>query len=111
MLKHYAPGLAILLISAPVVAQDVPMIDGVGAWSHSQVMRHRRATDGDRVTASDRGRTGQERLMALSPESRQALIALKPELDRRTRVEGQAAANRWFDSKVADAERREGLRP
>ena len=101
--------------SMPIAAQDMPMIDGVGAYNHSQVMRHRDRTDGKkkpekRTSAPDPQKLGHDRFMALSPESRRALLALKPELDRRTRVDGAASANRWFESEVAAAERREGIR-
>jgi len=105
-------GLSLLVGATSAAAQDVPIIDGVGAYNHSQVMRHRdRSADDKRKPAPDANGLGHKRLMALSPEARRALIALKPELDRRVKRDGEVAANRWFESKVAEAEKREGLRP
>lgn len=105
-------GLSLLVGATSAAAQDVPIIDGVGAYNHSQVMRHRdRSADEKRTHAPDAEELGHKRLMALSPEARRALIALKPELDRRVKRDGEVAANRWFESKVAEAEMREGLRP
>ncbi len=111
MLTRFIFGLT-LAVGAVSAEAQVPMIDGVGAYNHSQVMRHRdRSIDEKRAPAPDTDAVGQERLMALSPDARRALIALKPELDRRVKRDGEVAANRWFESKVAEAEKREGLRP
>lgn len=103
-------------LAAPAMAQDMPMVDAVGAYTHSQVMRH----DGDArpskkrsapsTASANANAEGMRRLMALSPDTRRELLALKPELDRRTRTDGAASANRWFEGKVAEAERREASR-
>lgn len=112
MIARYssAAALALGVIITPATAQDIPMIDAVGAYNHSQVMRPRDGAEDERPKAPDPQSVGHDRIMALSPESRKALLALKPEMDRRTRVDGAASANRWFESKVVEAERNEGLR-
>lgn len=108
---RFALVLGLTIVATSVAAQDVPMIDAVGAYNHSQVMRPRDgAVHNKRTTAPDPDKLGHQRLMALSPETRRALIALKPELDRRIKRDGEVAANRWFESKMVEAERREGLR-
>lgn len=111
MSGRYFLAITALAIALPASGQDIPMIDAVGAYNHSQVMRHRDGTtEKKRQPSPNPQELGHRRIMALSPESRKALIALKPELDRRTKRDGEAVANRWFEAKVAEAERREGIR-
>lgn len=110
--KFKASTIVALGVTAyPAIAQDIPFIDGVGAFHHSQVMRHRERPDLKQSKDSDPQNDARDRLMALSPQSRKSLLALQPELKRRMRVDGAATANQWFESKVVEAERREGLRP
>lgn len=109
---YTALGLTLALVAPPAAAQDMPVIDAVGAYNHAQVMRHRDGGDDKKRAkppqqANQTESEGHRRFMALSPESRRALLGLKPELDRRTRVDGTASANRWFETQVAEAERRE----
>lgn len=41
MLRGFTLGLGLTIATTSVAAQDIPMVDAVGAYSHSQVMRHR----------------------------------------------------------------------
>lgn len=70
----------------------LPMVDGVGSYTHSQVMRHR--TDADKkVTPS------------LEAASRAYRRSLMPEYKRRAKKYGKAPAERWIAGQIRAYER------
>ncbi len=75
-----------LMLSASAGA-SLPMVDGVGSYTHSQVMRHR--SDSEKKTTPSR-----------ATASRAYRRSLMPEYNRRARKFGKAPADRWLDGKI-----------
>lgn len=71
---------------------SLPMVDGVGSYTHSQVMRHR--SDSEKKTTPSR-----------AAASRAYRRSLMPEYNRRARKFGKAPADRWLEEKVRIHER------
>lgn len=83
----FAGGLLMLPISA---AASLPMVDGVGSYTHSQVMRHRTDTNAKPSRATS---------------SRAYRKSLMPEYNRRAKKYGKAPADRWLAGKMQAFER------
>lgn len=77
---------ALFMTSVPAAA-SIPMVDGVGSYTHSQVMRHR-------PDAGSKARTSRP------TSSRAYRKSLMPEYNRRVRKYGKAPADRWLAGKV-----------
>jgi len=70
---------------------SLPMVDGVGSYTHSQVMRHR--GDSEKRAAPSR-----------AAASRTYRRSLMPEYNRRARKFGKTSADRWLEAKVRSHE-------
>lgn len=82
-------GSAMIPVSATAT---LPMVDGVGSYTHSQVMRHR--TDADKKATP-----------SLEAASRAYRRSLMPEYKRRAKKYGKAPAERWIAGQIRAYER------
>ncbi len=82
-----------LLMIPGSAAASLPMVDGVGSYTHSQVMKHRSVSD-KKATPSR---------VAKSRAYRRSLM---PEYNRRARKSGKAPADRWLEARVRNYEQR-----
>lgn len=73
---------------------SLPMVDGVGSYTHSQVMKHR--SDREKKAAPSR-----------AAKSRAYRRSLMPEYNRRARKFGKAPADRWLEGRVREYEQRQ----
>ena len=102
--------LAILaLTGAAANEQDLPMVDGVGSYTHSQIMRHPDDETGRKSKGIDRRRTA-GRDAGAKAEMRAKMAELEPEYRRRIRVHGKASADRWLKSTAYAMGQRDGAR-
>lgn len=70
MLRGFTLGLGLTIATTSVAAQDIPMVDAVGAYSHSQVCDTVTEKDQKRIETPDPTELGHRRSSALSPEAR-----------------------------------------
>ena len=88
--SYFATSLLMIPASA---AASLPMVDGVGSYTHSQVMKHR----------SDSGKKATPSRAAKSRAYRRSLM---PEHSRRARKFGKAPADRWLEGRVRSYEQK-----
>ena len=86
-------------------AQEAPMVDAVGAYHHANVMRHH----GERQEGNERPRQGRTPVESgtISQQDFDRLMAdLRLEYRQRVVRDGQAQADTWLRSRVAELRNR-----
>jgi hypothetical protein len=84
-----------------VRAQDaLPMVDGVGSYTHSQVMRHRGDGGESGAIKQSPSRYRVPGPKEASPKMRSEMAALEPEYRHRVTRDGKASADRWLNARA-----------
>jgi hypothetical protein len=99
MIRYKTGFAALLLLSATAVsahAQDLPMVDGVGSYTHSQIMRHQGEEESGEANTPVPAAAAPAQSRPPDAELRRMMAELEPEYRRRVRADGQASADRWL---------------
>lgn len=89
---HALAAMSLLALPLAMHAQDMPMVDAVGAYNHANVMQHR--GEQKRAPAPAAGSLTRRQFDALTAR-------LRTEHAQRVKRDGRPAADRWLRARVA----------